>query len=172
MHYVEREYVQHVCYIHAEESSTYVHCTPQLFKSVFSSGKNEIQTAAWGSLPFRSLQYQSNYFQGVFNVHINWWEADIWGWLEVRRSAMIHFNERQRPHWACWQYGHTGGTRGWLGVERWQLCLRDTSRSANCHRRAAVGHWISLCVKCSRMVDSAKMAIYLYPGQYCQTICQ
>ena len=28
----------------------------------------------------------------------------------------------------------------------------------NCHRRAAVGHWISLCVKCSRMVDSAKMA--------------
>ena len=86
------------------------------------------------------------------------WEADIWGWLEVRRSAMIHFNERQRPHWACRQYGHTGGTRGWLGVERWQLCLRDTSRSANCHRRAAVGHWISLCVKCSRMVDSAKMA--------------
>ena len=51
-------------------------------------------------------------------------------------------------------------------------CLRDTSRSAKCHRRAAVGHWISLCVKCSGMVDSAKMAIYLYPGQYCQTICQ
>ena len=82
------------------------------------------------------------------------WEADIWGWLEVRRSAMLHFNERQRPHWACRQYGHTGGTRGWLGVERWQLCLRDTSRSANCHRRAAVGHWISLYVKCCRMVDS------------------
>ena len=82
------------------------------------------------------------------------WEADIWGWLEVRRSAMIHFNEHQRPHWACRQYGHTGGTRGWLGVERWQLCLRDTSRSANCHRRAAVGHWISLYVKCCRMVDS------------------
>ena len=40
------------------------------------------------------------------------WEADIWGWLEVRRSAMIHFNDRQRPHWACRQYGHTGGTRG------------------------------------------------------------
>ena len=82
------------------------------------------------------------------------WEADIWGWLEVRRSAMLHFNERQRPHWACRQYGHTGGTRRWLGVERWQLCLRDTSRSANCHRRAAVGHWISLYVKCCRMVDS------------------
>ena len=54
------------------------------------------------------------------------WEADIWGWLEVRRSAMIHFNVHQRPHWACRQYGHTGGTRGWLGVDRWQLCLRDT----------------------------------------------
>jgi hypothetical protein len=40
-----------------------------------------------------------------------------------------------------------------LGVKRWQLCLRDTSRSANCHRRAAVGHWISLCVNCSGMVD-------------------
>ena len=81
------------------------------------------------------------------------WEADIWEWLEVRRSAMLYFDERQRRHWACWQFGHTGGTRGWLGVERWQLCLRDTSRSVNCHRRAAVGHWISLYVKCCRMVD-------------------
>ena len=81
------------------------------------------------------------------------WEADIWGWLEVRRSDMLHFNERQRPHWACRQYGHTGGTRGWLGVKRWQLCLGDTSRSATCHRRAAVGHWISVYVKCCRMVD-------------------
>ena len=101
------------------------------------------------------------------------WEADIWGWPEVRRSAMIHFNKHQRPHWACRQYGHTGGTRGWLGVERWQLCLRDTSRSANCHRRAAVGHWISLCVKCSGMVDSAKMAIldrYIYHICTCERI--
>ena len=32
--------------------------------------------------------------------------------------------------WSLW------GTQGWLGVERWQLC----------HRRAAVGHWVSLCV--------------------------
>ena len=70
------------------------------------------------------------------------------------RSVMLHFNERQHPHWACRQYGQTGGTRRWLGVERWQLCLRDTSRSVKCHRRAAVGHWISLCVKCCRMVDS------------------
>ena len=30
----------------------------------------------------------------------------------------------------------------------------DTSRSAKCHRQAAVGHWISLCVKCCRVVDS------------------
>ena len=35
------------------------------------------------------------------------WKVDIWGWLEVRRSAMLHFNKRQRPHWACRQYGHT-----------------------------------------------------------------
>ena len=35
-----------------------------------------------------------------------------------------------------------------------------------------MGHWDSLFVKCSRMVDSAVMAIYLYPGQYSQTICQ
>ena len=82
------------------------------------------------------------------------WEADIWGWLEVRRSAMLHYTVSQRPHWACRQYGHSGGTRGWLGVERCQLCQQDTSRSAKWHRRAAVGHWISLCVKCCRMVDS------------------
>jgi hypothetical protein len=67
---------------------------------------------------------------------------------------MLHYTVNQRPHWACRQYGHSGGTRGWLGVERWQLCLQDTSRSAKCHRRAAVGHWVSLCVKCGRMVDS------------------
>ena len=73
------------------------------------------------------------------------WEADIWGWLDVRMSAMLHFNKRQHPHWACRVYGHTGGTRRWLGVERLQLCLRDTSRSAKCHRRAVVGHWVSVC---------------------------
>ena len=34
-------------------------------------------------------------------------EADIWGLLEVRRSAMLHFNECQRPHWylpAVWSH--------------------------------------------------------------------
>ena len=61
---------------------------------------------------------------------------------------MLHYIVSQRPHWACRQYGHFGGTRGWLGVERCQFCLQDTSR------RAAVGHWVSLCVKCCRMVDS------------------
>ena len=52
------------------------------------------------------------------------WEADIWGWVEVRRSAILHYTVNQHLHWACRQYGYTGGTRGWLGVERWQLCLR------------------------------------------------
>ena len=32
-------------------------------------------------------------------------------------------SEGQRPHCTCRQYGHPGGTRGWLGVEKCQLCL-------------------------------------------------
>ena len=36
--------------------------------------------------------------------------------------------------------------RGRLSVERCQLCLQDTSRIAKWHQRAAVGHWVSLCV--------------------------
>ena len=44
------------------------------------------------------------------------WEADIWGWLEVRRSAILHYTMNQCPHWACRQYGHSGGTQGWLSV--------------------------------------------------------
>ena len=45
-------------------------------------------------------------------------------------------------------------TLGEPGVERCQLFLQDTSRSTKQHRRAAVGHWVSLSVKCCRMVDS------------------
>jgi hypothetical protein len=67
---------------------------------------------------------------------------------------MLHYTVNQRPHWACQQYGHSEGTRGRLGLEICQLCLQDTSRSAKQHRQAAVGHWVSLCVKCCRMVDS------------------
>ena len=68
------------------------------------------------------------------------WEADIWGWLKVRRSAMLHYTVTSV------HTGHSGRTRGWLGVERCQLCLQVTSHSAKWHRWAAVGHWISLCV--------------------------
>ena len=67
------------------------------------------------------------------------WLADSWGWLDVRRSAMLHYTVNQHHHWACWQYGHSGGTHGWLSFNICQLCLQDTSRSANCHRRAAGG---------------------------------
>jgi hypothetical protein len=67
---------------------------------------------------------------------------------------MLHYTVNQHPHWARRQYGHSGGTRGWLGVRRCQLCLQDTSRSAKRHQRAAVGHLVSLCVKCCKMVDS------------------
>ena len=31
---------------------------------------------------------------------------------------MLHYTVNQRPHWACQQYGHSGGTRRWLGVEK------------------------------------------------------
>jgi hypothetical protein len=91
------------------------------------------------------------------------WEADIWGWLEVRRSAILHYTVKQHPHWACRQYGHSGGTRGWLGVERWQLC----------HRPAAVGHWVSLCV-CSVLgwlIVCQLGILSLSCSQYSQTIC-
>ena len=64
----------------------------------------------------------------------------------LRSGGMFHYTVNQHPHWACRQYGHSGGTRRWLGVERCQLFLHDTSHSAKCHRRAAVGHWISFCV--------------------------
>ena len=75
---------------------------------------------------------------------------------------MLHYTVNQCPHWACRQYGHTGGTRGWLGVEKWQLYLPDTSRSAKCHRQAAVG--FSVCVQCYRMVDNVPIRVYyLYP---------
>ena len=40
---------------------------------------------------------------------------------------MLHYTVNQRLHWSRRQYGHSGA------------------------RRAAVGHWVSLCVKCCRM---------------------
>ena len=73
-------------------------------------------------------------------------EDDIWGWL--------HYTVNQRPHWACQQYCNSGGTWGWIGVKRCQLCLQDISHSSKRHLRAAVCHWVSLCVRCCRMVDS------------------
>jgi hypothetical protein len=55
---------------------------------------------------------------------------------------MLRYTVNQRPHWARRQYGHSEGTWGWLGVEKCQLCLQDTSRSAKRHRQEAVGHWV------------------------------
>ena len=80
----------------------------------------------------------------------------------------------------CQQYGHTGGTRGRLGVERWQLCLRDKSRSEKCLWGAAVGHWVSLCVRSDvgwlilyqlGILCSMYYYISLSCSQYSQTIC-
>ena len=31
---------------------------------------------------------------------------------------MLHYTVNQCPHWACPQYGHSGGTKEWLGVEK------------------------------------------------------
>ena len=67
---------------------------------------------------------------------------------------MLHYTVNQCPHWVCRQYGHFGGTQEWLGVDKSQLCLNDTSCSAKRHQQVAVGHWVSLCVKHCRMVDS------------------
>ena len=88
----------------------------------------------------------------------NKWESDIWGWLEVRKSAMLHYTVNQRLHWACQQYGHSG---------RCQLCLQDISHSAKRHRQATVDHWVSLCV----WNVVGWLIVYQDPGQYSKTIC-
>ena len=104
-------------------------------------------------------------------------EADIWGWLEDRRSAILHYRVNQRPHCACWQYGHTGGTRGWLGVKRCQLCMQDTSRpkSQNDINKQQWGTGIhnelSCCVKCCRWLIVYQDGDYLCSDHYSQTIC-
>ena len=82
------------------------------------------------------------------------WEVDIWGWLEVRRSAILHYTVNQRPHWArCWEM--------------------DTSQSANCHQPAAVGHWVSLCVciVVEWLIVYQLSILSLSCSQYSQTIC-
>ena len=66
-------------------------------------------------------------------------------WTNWKVIWKFRKEDRRRYKQSGRQYGHTGGTREWLGVERWQLCLQDTSRSAKCHRRAAVGHCFIVC---------------------------
>ena len=69
--------------------------------------------------------------------------------------------------WSLW------GNPGWLGVERCQLCLQDTSHRAKWHRWAAVGHWVSLCVwSVVGWLIVYQDGDYLYTGQYSQTICR
>ena len=38
---------------------------------------------------------------------------------------MLHNKVNQCPHWPC--HGYPEGIRGWLDVQRCQLCLQDTS---------------------------------------------
>ena len=60
--------------------------------------------------------------------------------------------------WSHWP----GGTQVWLGIERWQLCLLDTFRSAKCHGQVAVGHWVSLGWLIVYQLQLV-VAYYLYP---------
>ena len=43
----------------------------------------------------------------------NKWEADIWGWFEVRRSAVLHYKVNQSLHWTGQQYDQPGMARCW-----------------------------------------------------------
>ena len=100
------------------------------------------------------------------------WEDDIWGWLEVRRSSMLHYTVNQHPHWAFRQYGHSEGTWGWLDIERCQLCMQCKVTSAsssgslgfimNFHCVWSVVGWLIVY----------QNSDYLYPSEYSQTICQ
>ena len=78
---------------------------------------------------------------------------------------MLDYTVNQPPHWDCQHYGHSGGTGGWLGVERCQLYLQDTSRRAKWvtgfHCVLSVVEWLIVY-----QVDN-----YLYPDKYSQTIC-
>ena len=61
----------------------------------------------------------------------------------------------------------------WTHMGSREHYFQDASCSTKRHRRAAVGHWVSLCVKCCRMVDSIEDCDYLQPiGQCSQTICR
>ena len=123
----------------------------------------QLQYSLWRLRPYKWLAGKAGVCCGPCNP--TKWEADIWGWLEVRRSAMLHYTVNQRLHWACRQYGHSGGTWGWLGVKRCHLCLQDTSHSAKWHQHAAVGHWVPWLIV-------HQDGDYLYPSQYSQTICR
>ena len=46
-------------------------------------------------------------------IQASWVLRMIWG---VEACALLCFTVNQHPHWDGWQYGHSGGTQGWLGV--------------------------------------------------------
>ena len=104
------------------------------------------------------------------------------GGQEVKRSPMLHYDERQRLHWACQQFAHTRATRGWLGVEKWHLWLagyipQDKVPSASSSGKTGfhcvwsvagllIVHGVSLVT-----VIKVDMLYYLYSNLCCQTIC-
>ena len=76
------------------------------------------------------------------------WEADIWGWLKVRRSAMLHYTVNQCPHWACRQ-GNPGCWEMSILPAGYIPQSKVTSASTS---TGSLGFIV--CVKCCRMVDS------------------
>ena len=92
-------------------------------------------------------------------------------WLEVRRSAVLHYTVNQGPHWACQQY--PGMARCWEMstlpsgyIPQRKVTLVSSSGSLgfimNFHCEWSVVGWLIV------YQDSN----YLYPGQYSQTICR
>ena len=96
---------------HACSSATYTHISTYLpnYLCIFGCLLIKINISCTFTLEYM-------YLRGVHCCNPSKWEAEFWGWLEVWRPALLCFTVNQRPHWACWQYGHSGGTQGWLGV--------------------------------------------------------
>ena len=120
-----------------------------------------------------SRQEQDDFFlKGILKKNVKVLQAlqskQMGGWLEVIRSAILHFIVNQRPHWAYWQYGQSGGTWGWLGVERWPTCQRHPAVQIAIGKQQWVTRFHCVCALCS---VSGWLRVYTIScSQYSQTI--
>ena len=78
---------------------------------------------------------------------------------------MLQNTVNQCPHWACQQYGRSGGIQEWLDVERGlhPVAQRDIGEQ----------QWVTgfQCFNCCRMVDSVPIRLTIC-SQYSRTICR